>query len=588
MPKAQRSVASRHFLSQFVNLHFSFFQGIAAGQGEPSAEEVVAQIEAALTPLSVLLRNSAFGDPLLCKMVAICAFSEAYQPEKNDKIDAVLTKQLARMFTLSFGTCLAERVAVGLAKIKDQPEKIGKPGKAPSSVRLLQPLLLVCEYVQSCPIDTKATNLSPEVANFCETTVNTFWQKSIDVLNFLTNLRGLLNLNTEDWQNSSLKEFNTLIGFSPFERFLKDEMSSSREDGYASVEEAVEVLELNASDQSSQQSAPTSVEEYKVKVSRLLAFGDRMVEDSTQAARRRFGRNPNGSFVWKEAAEEEDFEDPTMMDSENLNDTQPLSAGNDKGGDDVLVYSVPQGGGPALLVPGMLLQNRAMGSSAGEATRSKSHANSEGGMGAAPMPVVPMVAPAQPNTALNGTVPMAVDPPPPPGPTAPAASLMPPPGFGGGTMPVMSTTATLPQGHVAMPTNLGIPNYAPGMGPPPGHASAMPPGFGQSFVPATGMPQQQQSYQPTVANSMHLFGGPEALKTANPFAAASMPPMDASGNMTMMDLGLGGAGATSGHGASFLNSGASGVAESTLLGSGLLNSLFDDGGDKTTQNPFAT
>lgn len=601
MLKSQRSVASRHFLSQFVDLHFSFFQGIGASANKgPTAQQVVTQIKEALTPLAVLLRNSAFGDPLLCKMVAICAFSESYRPNEDKLEDSACTKYLARIFILSVGSCLAERAAVGLAKIKDQPGKMGNPGKAPSSVRLLLPLLLVCEYVESSPIDTSgASSLSERTLEFCDKAIATFWQKCIEVLNILKHLCAPLNLDIEEWKNSNLKEFDSLVGFTPFAHCLKDEMSSSRQEGFASIEEAVQVLQLKTSKKSLTQDSVTgsaaSAEEYKVKVARLLAFGDRMAGDSVD---RRFGRNTDGSYAWKETQDGKD--DGGIGVGQLLgSDTQPPV----KAADDILVYSVPKGGGPKLLVPGMLLQSRAMGNGAsGTASSNRNSRSSSDESYLAPLlpfrsPAVPAT---QPTPTLAGRLALAGDPQAfvPPG----RGGVMPPPGFRSQRLAAVLPTATavpIPEGHAAKPQNqipLGenfgmVSHCAPIMSPQGARrlAEALPIGLPQGD--GSVMPQQQQSplqqnHKPAIASSMRLFGGPEALKTANPFATASMPPLDGHANTAYM--GLIGAAPASGNGGSLLNPSTSSVAESSLLGSGLLHSLFEDSGDKTSKNPFAT
>lgn len=597
MIKAQRTVASRHFLSQFVDLHFSFFQGVKSDHTNAQAnktetllkdDDVVKQMEAILTPCSVLLGASAFGDALLCKMVVICAFSEAYNPATDESQKKHRdTEILARVFTLSFASCLAEQAAVGLAKIQDQPEKMGNPGKAPPSVRLLLPLLLVCEYVESVPVnmDFDQTSLSHDTRAFCGKAVGTFWQRVSEVMNILTNLRGPLALsNGRAWDNSCLKEFTNLIGYSPFQGFLDDPRASSREDGFASIEEAVAVLELTQS--STQESGALqaltagcpsvgaqSVEEYKVKVARFLAFGDRMA-DTNAGLGHRFERTPQGSYMWTNDAdahmEEVDGNDNPMMDEENVeeNDTQPPIAGKDDEGGDVLVYSVPEGGGPALLVPGMLLQNRALASVPGDKEPRNSTAGGNGLIG----PPIPGLA-----SALG----MSVDSP----QHAPAtpASVKPPPGFGMGSVaPAMPMAGMAHQAPLAMDGNLSVSGYAPLM--PREHVAGLPLGFGQGFAPV--MQQQQPIFEATIGTSMHFFGGPEALKTGNPFAAASTPPIDASRNL-MLGFNMGAPGVGYSHDGSFLNGGSGGGGES-LFGSGLLSSLFEDGSDQRTHNPFAT
>ncbi|CAB9516977.1 Protein SMG7 [Seminavis robusta] len=608
MVKSQRTVASRHFLSQFVDLHFSFFQGIQGTasinneQQQPNNntealkdDDVVKQMQALLTPCGVLLGASAFGDALLCKMVVICAFSEAYHPQGLSEQTIQETEILSRIFTLAFGACLAERAAVGLAKIQDQPEKMGNPGKAPPSVRLLLPLLLVCEYMESRPINVHDTaSFSPETREFCDTTVESFWQKMIEVMNILTNLRGPLGLDSvvggETWENSCLSEFSSCVGYSPFEGFLHDPRASSREDGFASVEEAADVLELTQQEsqesQGTQQESST-VEEYKVKVARVLAFGDRMAasNDTTSMVGRRLERTLEGTYVWNDepAAVDEHMTEVDQNENpmEEENNTQPPVDGKKKDdGGDVLVYSVPEGGGPALLVPGMVLQNRALANVPVENKEQKS----DGFVGGPPMS---FTAPP-PGGLAPPTFPvaMAVDKPAP----VPTAPVLPPPGFGVAAMP---PTAAMPLQGVptgappVMGTN--IPGFSPVM--QQGLVAGLPPTFGQGFNPMIQQQQQQHhSFEPTIGTSMNMFGGPEALKTGNPFAAASTPAVDANGNL-MLGLNVVGGGANSINATSFLTTGLSNggaSAEPTLLGSGLLTSLFEDAGDKTTKNPFAT
>jgi len=620
LAKAQRAAASRYFLSQFVDVHYSFFQGKTKLQLGPnnkdndkglSDEAIVQQIEALSGPFAVLLRASAFGDALLCKMVAICAFSEFHHPDPPNSTTGnnntaemaartTATTVLARTNTLAFGVCLAERAAVGIAKIKDQPEKMGNPGKAPPSVRLLLPLLLLCEYIEKNTIelgmDTNNTkDLSPRARAFCEKTFETFWQRVIEVMNLLTHLRGPLRLDTEDVQDSRLKEFDNFIGYSPFRAFLDDAMASSREDGFASVDEAAEVLNLRqsqtqdstsqqASTQDSMSGSAQSVEEYRIKVARFLAFGDRMAsnDDVSTVIGRRFERTSNGSYKWTEQDDEyhmdtDDDDDNPMMDAENVddnNDTQPPSGSTKIGGDggDVLTYSVPEGGGPALLVPGMLLQTRAM------ATVGVDNKEPEARVQTSPIP--PVTAPI-PGLLINGAGRNESDPmlhqpavPPAHAPPPQASALPPPPpGFGSAAIGPPPSTATT------------------GVATAIGHTAALPMDFGHGFAPSMQQPGMQlppMGFQPTIGTSYDLFGGPEAARTGNPFAASSMPQFPA-GPYVGAGGGIGGAGMVGSTGPLFMGTGSSGpAAESTLFGSGLLDSLFDDGEKPKTNNPFAT
>jgi len=583
MAKTQRTALSRHFLSQFVDLHFSFFQGIqdkneritttatttsvSTDNALVSDEFVVEQMESILDLFTVLLRASAFGDALLCKMVAICAFSETYLSDTNNTDATAATKNatqwLARTFTMAFGGCLAEQVLQGLAKIQDQPEKTGNPSKSPPpSVRLLLPLLLVAEYIETTPaLDMKKPQLSSRAKRFCDKTEVSFWKSIVQVMNVLSDLREPLGLaaatdRDNNWvESTTLKEYKNLIGYAPFQAFLNDNMAVNRQDGYASVEEAADVLELhlsstqessNMTQQSSTQDstvghAHASSEEYKIKVARFLAFGDRVAEDKNQDG---FKRTPGGSYAWKDESAnmeiDNEDDDYPMMETENNgeNDTQPAvtataTTTTTNGVDgDVLEYKSKEGG-PALLVPGALLQKRVLAQSAPASVPSP-----------APAPSLPLQAP-------------------PPRVTAP------PPGFGGG-------------GPFGVAPTVGIPTPMPA-----GFSQGLPPGYYHHHH----QQQQQQQQSPTVAQSLHLFGGQDALKTSNPFAVASLNAVTQNHGMDYTDLRAGGVSGSAlygvGNGLFFNNE--SDAAESSLLGSGLLDSLFDDGSSsKMTKNPFAT
>ena len=549
--KAQRTVASRYFLSQFVDLHFSFFQGIAKNSTTENVnnenkekntalncDEVVSQIDGCLEPFASLLRAAGFGDALLCKLIAICAFSEAYNKitdrkgkdkKKKNEDDVKVTTMLARTFTLSVGASLAERAAVNLTKVKDQAEKLmGNPGQVPSA-RVLAPLLLVCEYVENFPImvdgqQSSGDMISGEARSFCKKTNDSYWLKVADVMNILTGLKAHLNLGSVDLKTASLKEFKSMIGYAPFQPFLNDSMAPARQDGYASIEEAVDVLELRLSqtqDSYTQQSltqdstagrGAQSVDDFKIKVARFLAFGNRMASSNVGIAQQ-FVCNPDGLYIWKanDDAMEMDYNDnQMMMDTENDedNDTQPPAT--KKNGNDVLVYSAPKGGGPALLVPGMLLQNRALAPTA-VATAAPQHQQ-------------------------------ALARPPPP-----------PPGFGSVSF------APQPPAHARLAV---------------GTTTAMPPGISQGLTEGY---HQEQPAHPTVGNPLHMFGGPQALHTKNPFANASMNGMQ-----------YGGMAANGGdhlQAQPLFNGGGNGATENSLLGSGFLDGLFDD---TATKNPFAT
>lgn len=618
MSRAHRTAASRHFLAMFVDLHFSLFQGISANSLLHDDDEIVQQIKSISGHFSLLLKASAFGDKLICRMIAICSFSEIYNPvtslQQSDPADAAVNRQrekaervtsmLARTLTLAFGACLAEHAILGLTKIKDKPESMGNPGKAPPSVRLMLPLLLVCEFVESHAVNFDdalheeiSHSLSAKTKDFCANTLEKFWQQVAEVMNILTNLRATLQLDKENWQQARLSEYQNYLGFSPFQSFLGDNRASTRIGGYVSVEEAADVLELRGANPSSHQDVNVpKVEEYKIKVARFLAFGDRAADLDKNS---RFIRNANGSYVWRDKEEDkddmdldEDFNhDNFLMDGCDSKPPINVRANADELVGDMLVYKEPVGGGPPLLVPGMLLQNRAFAAGSSNAHTSKTGGEQNIFQDKLANSSPSAFAPVDENDLAVSVTGPAKD-----GHKSPGAA------------PVLAMKPSVPQQlHRATGSSFVATNIIP----PPGFGATMPPpgvsreqgggvvlpGFAQGTTAVPILVQQAVGYQqqhavPTLGDSLHLFGGSQDCQTNNPFAGASIPSHDVAEFPSKQQIGV--AGIPLGNidnDASSPGTNNAGVAESSLLGTGLLTSLWMDGSEKvekpTTRNPFS-
>jgi len=209
--------------------------------------------------------------------------------------------------------------------------------------------------------------------------------------------------------------------------------------------------------------------------------------------------------------------------------------------DDLLVYQQAAAGGPALLVPGALLNSSTAPNLDMETENAgdKFPARSEPAPAAAYASVAPLQ--AMPDNAIVPTLPME--------PTKPPVA--PPPGFA-------APVAAPPTAGTVLPATL----------PPPGfHGNAPPPlGFDDGCVP-------------TLGESLHLFYPPGALKTSNPFADANItnPP---NGNS------LFGGFPSFPRDDSFLDHDDMEMDAPSLLDSSLLDTLM--GGKPKTKNPFLT
>jgi hypothetical protein len=94
--------------SRFVDLHYEFFHSEEDHRECITHEELVDKIQAVLIQLESMLKEWAFGDLLLSKMVAINAFSVRCTEKHNGE------QVLAPAFMLRFDAALAERLELGL------------------------------------------------------------------------------------------------------------------------------------------------------------------------------------------------------------------------------------------------------------------------------------------------------------------------------------------------------------------------------------------------------------------------------------------------------------------------------------------
>lgn len=661
--KALKTIASRHFLSEFVDLHYSLFRE-EEQQERNSLILLETKIKDTIQLLESLLKASAFGDSLLCKMVAIHAFSECYIKKANRDNEKAKTKKtsIARLVTLLFGTTLAKRVGV----------------EKKHSCRLLSPLLLLCEYVESRPMfisfddNFEGNTIESTYAQLERSILNDFGKNLVQVLNWLqqqqrSSTGGNNKLGGCRW----LKEYQGLLGYSPFSFINDEDMKIEQRNGFITPTHAADVLELNKTFTMSQTQDSTSTgntsmntsstDENKIKVKRFLALGKRLVEGNANELMRRFNYNVDGSYKWdmitftqasgynKNAGVKTSFERDQLLADENKETelknvnfvSQKVSASStptktsmivpeDDGGD-VFIFNAPEDSNSALLSRNELIPNKLLDSSqsnSGTPYKGNEYVHLEKPRSASELTALVTTTPK-----ANAVVKLGYDemkgeeksyslasP-------VPPVAMPPPPGFG----PSIPTVASGYLGHsgITQHSNLNLqPFQQLGVNPNSmalSQGKTMPPGFGQiraqSLHPSHPMQQSTFSSHPPpllpgfvadhdVFGDLRLFGGASTLQTSNPFMAPPPPgitPMSAlSNNHGYGHLGYDGfqlnamnsgdaitLPATS-IGRSFLestpNSTIAGLSETSLLDSGLLQSLWIDDGTtpNKTNNPFAT
>jgi hypothetical protein len=153
-------ILSRSFLGQFVELHGVLFMAKSGKkQGGGSGidwREVVGTVGRLSEAFEIFLQEQFFGDALISKMVAIHAFSVEYEchaPADSAAHDVPLYKIVSMGCALRFGACLCSHVyklLVNRGKSggnSKQGNKNQNKQSAATSIRILSPLLLLCEWL---------------------------------------------------------------------------------------------------------------------------------------------------------------------------------------------------------------------------------------------------------------------------------------------------------------------------------------------------------------------------------------------------------------------------------------------------------
>jgi hypothetical protein len=304
--RAQKTAASKSCLAHFVDFHYELMKNEKLDSG---AEAMLREkLEAFHSSLQSLLQASAFGDSLLCKMVVVAAFSR----EMNSKSSNTVNRRLSEDLLFTIGTALGERLQHGLARIVDKAERL------PPSIRLLLPVLLLCDYVGRLD------------SNYGRKAVILFWNQCVLTGNLALQLskRFAVSVTTAGQPEVSwvsIKEYHSFRGFRPFS-FLNADYS--KQEPYVSPSEAVDILDLTQSQsQQSTQSAASGNDETVVKLVRFLQFYQRCAEDKTSPVWRvgdTFEYNgvdkalPNIETAARDMETKDDVDSENLMSVENI------------------------------------------------------------------------------------------------------------------------------------------------------------------------------------------------------------------------------------------------------------------------------
>lgn len=631
--------ASRLFLAQFVDLQYEilepYFETTAtttssggstsrvATSTAPSENSFDHHLKQASTGFRELLQSSTLGDTLLCKLVAVMAFTEfscekrleqhqeaAIPSSTGTTAPSNISNQwtASRILTLELGQCLAERVSLTFqGKLK------ANLTSAPS-VRVLLPFLLLLEYVLNnsnrAPTKINESNSYEAVDKQREQYVSvckSFWMSVVGIFNQIqaVDLSRSQAKESDFTANKTFKEYQELRGFAPFSSFLKDE-GAITSDGYVSDAAAFSDLFHNGSD-----AAAVSGSASVHSNSQATNLSTSSFDDSAQGKKLKYLVSLRPKVFMFSSCNFQVREEPAnhfleiveitpLLDSPESQRSKPNGSGDSVDHmsivdnvdqpcgdqesvfedydevddailmDDVLIYKQSKAGGPALLVPGALVNNKQTGTPS------------------LPSPVFD----THRMTATVATPPMIL----------PHANVATPPLI----LPSTSLSTDLMQRDVleSEPINnvsvnqprignsvinqganiADIPQIGLAVLPPPGFSAmhgSVPDSFSSNTFQSFELfdSSTAPAYIPTIGDSLNLFGGPMSLQTSNPFASDPVPStVIGSFSVPLCDSAF------------LLHQGSMSMDGASLLDSGLLNSLFlDDTTCKTqSSNPFAT
>lgn len=361
--KQIKSMASRIVLSRFVAFHGHLFGGKVERDDEDKEEDQL------LAQFKQILDVNPFGDGLMMKLIAINAFSFWRGLKAKDDIGVT-----AYEFILKFGYQLSQSLEGVLEKSKIKLEKGGKT----TNIRLLGPLLLLCEFVSHETTDENSLLSTIEACRgSLKQNARSFWSgigkvatvivgsKTLSQIIDATKVQADSRTLPDDFQSLS-KCFIPFSFLNPANDGSKKQEKSS---AYVSNDEALDLLEFhnpNTQSQMSQrsrksaasyESANKSEKETRIKLARFMAFVSKHL-DSGDLVKTEEG-TIEVAMTEESTAEEQTNGDTTMeFTPEPKSDepqTETMSLDSQVQTKDILMYKQSEEGQPALLVPGALL-----------------------------------------------------------------------------------------------------------------------------------------------------------------------------------------------------------------------------------------
>lgn len=225
MLRAQKIAASKMCLAFFVDIHHDYSK-MGKMLDDRSQVKLAEKTTGFINSFNSLLRASAFSDSLLTKMVLINIFTV----EKSNDSQNCTGNRLSLEFLFSFGTSLASRLSYSITKVLERK----KPGKFPSSIRILFPFAILCEFIWYHGFHGKSPYMSK------------FWRELATTGNLLRQVqRDQKDISPKQAMHRTTgKEYQWLKGYKPLNFMFPSYQIGTP---YINPAEAVEVLNLSPS-----------------------------------------------------------------------------------------------------------------------------------------------------------------------------------------------------------------------------------------------------------------------------------------------------------------------------------------------------
>lgn len=357
--KRIKSLASRIVLSRFVKLHGCFYKN---APNEELADNLTNQI-------GEILEVNPFGDALLIKMVAMSAFSVWRSLE--EKATNINIGVQSYSLILRLGEQFCSYLKNILEKAKSKLEKGGKS----YNIRLLGPLLLLCEFISDGQKRDIFGNIDSDVLR---RDINKFWSGVASVATMISTSSHLSqyseveeSCDSDDDEDLLPEDMKPLSrGCIPFVFLDEESNAQTEQQTYVSPECAMDALGLSITQTQSQlsQKSKKSVAsqksniraefETRLKLSRFNAFILHHIEIGD------LSKDDANVIKASHDAMVDDFASTNINETLISADFGQMSQGNfspeqdkksdDKSGD-VLMYKESGYGKPALLVPSAFL-----------------------------------------------------------------------------------------------------------------------------------------------------------------------------------------------------------------------------------------